>query len=78
MKTPQELAANPLDCHTEHARRATALRRMAGGIRATGTGPYGLNQLETETLLDAMLVLQDVATMNQKACELAKKLRGAS
>ncbi|MDP2371288.1 hypothetical protein [Rhodoferax sp.] len=77
MKTPQELASNPLDSHTEHDRRAMALKRLAGGVRAAATGPYGLNQLEIEALLDAMLVLQDLASVNQKAGDLARKRRGS-
>lgn len=76
MKTPQELAENPLDSHAEHNRRALNLTRLAGGIRGVVSGPYGLNQLETESLIDAMLVLQDLAAANQKAAELAKRRRG--
>lgn len=76
MKSPVELAANPMDSHTEHNRRASSLTRLAGGIRGVVSGPYGLNRLETESLLDAMLVLQDLAAANQKAGELAKHRRG--
>lgn len=77
MKTPVELAANPLDSHVEHNRRALSLTRLASGIRGVVSGPYCLNQLETESLLDAMLVLQDLSAANQKAAELARKRRAS-
>lgn len=73
MRTPGDLAKDALTSAAEHARRATALRRLAGSVRAQIVGVLGLNDKERKTLADAHGLLERMADLSKQAAVLAKK-----
>jgi len=73
MRTPQDLASNFLVSDGEHGRRATTLRRLAGGVRAQSVGELGLNNRERKVLGDATALLERMADASKQAAGLAKK-----
>ena len=73
MRTPRELASDALTSEAEHARRAAALRRLAGGIRSHSEGVMGLSAKERKILADAQAMLERMADTSKQAAVLAKK-----
>lgn len=73
MRTPQNLASAALATGTEHAKRASTLRRLATGLRAQSTGELGLNDKERKVLTSAALLLEEMATASQQAAVLSKR-----
>jgi hypothetical protein len=76
MRTPKDLASDALTTEAEHARRAAALRRLAGGIRVQMQGALGLSAKERKTLADAQGLLEKMADVSKQAAVLAKKRSG--
>jgi hypothetical protein len=74
MKAPTELLESFKD-PTHHKRRATAIRRIAGGVRSEIESAYstGLSSKELKVLRDAEALLGKLASTYQRAHELAKK-----
>ncbi len=73
MRSPEDLASAALVSTTEHAKRATTLRRLATGLRAQSTGELGLTAKERNVLTNAALLLDDMALISQKATVLSKR-----
>lgn len=75
MKTSSELAESRLDGPTVHKRRATQLKRVAGGIRSelASVATTGLSAAEIKKLTEAAAVLEDLAGKYSAAEKLAKK-----
>lgn len=75
VKTPSELAASTLDSPDSHKRRATNLRRLAGGLasEAKGAERTGLTEKELRTIREAVGVLEGLATAYSKARTLAQQ-----
>jgi hypothetical protein len=73
MRSLRDLAGDALTSEKEHARRATTLRRLAGGLRAQSAGPLELDAKERKLLASAAALLESMAEMSKKAAALAKK-----
>lgn len=73
MRTPADLANDALTSEAEHKRRAAALRRLAGGIRAQVDGVLGLTVKERRALADAHVLLERMADISKQAAALAQK-----
>lgn len=73
MRTPRDLANDALTSDAEHARRASALRRLASGIRAQVEGVLGLSDKERKALADTHGLLEKMAEVSKQAAALAKK-----
>lgn len=73
MRTAKDLIKDALASEAEHARRAAALRRLVGGIRAQMEGVHGLNDKERKALVDACGLLEKMADVSKQAAALAKK-----
>ena len=73
MRTAKDLANDALTSETEHKRRAAALRRLAGGVRAHVDGVLDLTAKERKALGDAQVVLERMADVSKQAAALAKK-----
>lgn len=77
MKNAKELASDMLDSPESHARRATSLRRLGGGISAEAgrRSQTGLSDEEARTLQAALGILEGLAAEYQKAGVLAQSRR---
>lgn len=75
MRTPKDLADHALTSDAEHARRATALRRLAGGIHSQTKGVLGLSDKERKTLTDAHALIEKMADVSKQAAAIAKQRR---
>ena len=75
MKTSSELAESRLDGPAVHKRRATQLRRVAGGIRTelASAATTGLSTAEIKKLTEAASLLEELAGKYRAAEKLAKK-----
>ena len=74
VKSPRDvLSDSPLHSDAEHSRRATTLRRLAGGVRAQQAAALGLNDKQRKLLADAADLLDRIADTSKKAAVLAKK-----
>jgi hypothetical protein len=73
MRTPKDMAVDALASEAEHTRRATALRRLASGVRAQSVGALGLNEKERKTLTDAVGLLDKMTDVSSQAAALAKR-----
>jgi hypothetical protein len=73
MRSVRDLAGDALTSEKEHARRATTLRRLAGGLRAQSAGPLELDAKERKLLASAAALLEAMADASKKAAALAKK-----
>jgi hypothetical protein len=79
MKSANELAATFSTSPEEQKRQAVALRRLAGGVRAAAARKEstGLTDKEVKALLNAVAVLDALATAHSKAQKLAQQSRDA-
>lgn len=79
MKSAQELAATFATSPEEQKRQAVALRRLAGGVMAAAERKEatGLTDKEVKTLLDAVALLNTLATNHTKAQKLTQQSRDA-
>ena len=77
MKKPADLASSILDGPDTLKRRATTLRRLAGGLKTeiASAERTGLSDTELRTLEGALGVLEGLATAYSKACTLAQRRR---
>lgn len=73
MRTPKDLVKDALASEAEHTRRATALRRLVGGIRAQMEGVLSLSDKERKALGDACGLLEKMADVSKQAAALAKQ-----
>lgn len=75
MKSASELAASRLDSPDSHKKRATSLRRLAGGLNseAARVETTGLSQEEQRTLRNAEAVLDRLAKAYTAASKLAQQ-----
>ena len=75
MKTPTELASFSLDSPDSHKRRATTLRRLAGGVKTEirCAERTGLSVKELRTLQEAEGVLERLATAFSQARKLTQR-----
>lgn len=73
MRIAKDLIKDALASEAEHARQATALRRLVGGIRAQMEGVHGLTDRERKALVDACGLLEKMADVSKQAAALAKK-----
>ncbi|MBW8831579.1 MAG: hypothetical protein JF606_19605 [Burkholderiales bacterium] len=75
MRTPQQMAENLLVGSDEHKRRATLLKRLAGGLRAQTVGELGLDERERKILAQAAGLVDRMALASAGAAVLSKKRR---
>ena len=75
MKTASELADSAFRSANEHKRRATQLKRVAGGIRSeiAAAGSTGLSQAETLELSKAATLLDTLSARYTSAQKLAQQ-----
>lgn len=75
MKTPNELAAAILTSAQTHKKRATSLRRLAGGLRSeiSDAESTGLTVSELKLLNGALTQLDHMATQFAAASKIAEK-----
>ena len=75
MKTASELADSVFRGADEHKRRATQLKRVAGGIRSeiAAAGSTGLSQAETLELSKAATLLDTLSARYTSAQKLAQQ-----
>lgn len=72
MKSPAQLCEARLLSAAEHKKRATAIKRIAGGIRTeiASAKHYDLSPKDLKTLQDAVLVLGGLARIHEESGKL--------
>jgi len=69
------MAENLLVGSDEHKKRATLLKRLAGGLRAQAVGELGLDERERKILAQAAGLVDRMALASASAAVLSKKRR---
>lgn len=74
MKTPEEIASSILDSAESHKRRATQIKRVAGGLRSEISNG-ALSEPETKVLVQVLKILDDLSGNYAKAAKISLKRR---